>query len=168
MITTDRLHLRPAQPDDLTALHAIYSDARAMRYWDCLPYTEIAQTRHLLDGLIAQGAESDDLIVTLKGAVIGKAGRWRGREMGVIFAPDHWRKGLAREALDALIPWIFARRPYLDSLLADVDPRNAASLKLFASLGFVETGRAEKTYLIGERWSDSIYLTRPRSAATQT
>jgi ribosomal-protein-alanine N-acetyltransferase len=41
---------------------------------------------------------------------------------------------------------------------ADVDPHNEGSLKLLASLGFREIGRREKTWLIGDRWCDSIDL----------
>jgi ribosomal-protein-alanine N-acetyltransferase len=43
-----------------------------------------------------------------------------------------------------------------------VDPNNAAALNLLRKLGFIETGRAEKTFLVGGVWYDSIYLALPR------
>ena len=42
--------------------------------------------------------------------------------------------------------------------IADVDPRNAASLGLLRKLGFVETRHARCTIKVGEEWCDSVYL----------
>jgi RimJ/RimL family protein N-acetyltransferase len=49
-------------------------------------------------------------------------------------------------------------------LLADVDPRNVASLRVLDRLGFKETGRAERTFLLGDEWCDSVYLALQRPA----
>ena len=57
---------------------------------------------------------------------------------------------------------VSARRAATDRLTADVDPRNAASLRVLGKLGFVETGRAERTFLLGDEWCDSVYLALPR------
>lgn len=46
----------------------------------------------------------------------------------------------------------------LNAIMADVDPRNTASLTLLSRLGFQETSRAARTWLIGEEWCDSVYL----------
>jgi RimJ/RimL family protein N-acetyltransferase len=48
----------------------------------------------------------------------------------------------------------------LDELVADVDPRNEACLRLLARLGFEESGRAERTYCIDGVWVDSVYMRR--------
>jgi RimJ/RimL family protein N-acetyltransferase len=45
------------------------------------------------------------------------------------------------------------------SARADVDPNNTRSLQLLDRLGFKETGRAQRTFKIGDDWFDSIYLT---------
>ena len=42
------------------------------------------------------------------------------------------------------------------------DPRNAGALKVLDHLGFRETGRAQNTFLLGDEWCHSIYLTLPR------
>lgn len=164
MIQTDRLLLRRARMDDLEDLHRVFSDPRAMRFWDSPPYAEIGQTRQLLAGMVAATPDkSDDFVVDLAGRAIGKAGCWRMEEVGVILHPDHWGKGLAREALGATIPHAFDSLP-IDRLRADVDPRNTASLRLFGGLGFRETGRAARTIRVGDTWCDSVYLELPRPA----
>ena len=134
-----------------------------MRYWSTLPHAEIGETRDWLAGMIAAPpALSDDFVVEHRGQVIGKAGCFRLPEIGFIFHPSAWGQGFAREALSAVIDRVFERFP-LDAIEADVDPRNAASLRLLGRLGFRETGRAERTYKLGAEWCDSIYLSLARS-----
>ena len=157
-ILTPRLHLRRARASDLNALHSVLSDARAMRYWSRPPHTDLEQTRTWLDSMIqAPPQTSCDYVVEHAGRVIGKAGCWRVPEIGYILHPDAWGQGLAQEALNAVIPKVFASFP-IDAITADVDPRNDASMKLLGRLGFVETHRAARTWLVGEEWCDSVYF----------
>lgn len=161
-ILTPRLRLRRAQAGDLEALHAVFSHPVAMRYWSRPPHTEIGQTRDFLDNMIGASADvSDDFVVEHRGIAIGKAGCWRLSEVGYILHPDHWGQGLATEALGAVVGYIFATRA-VEAITADVDPRNEGSLRLLAKLGFVETHRAERTWLVGEEWCDSVYLALKR------
>lgn len=129
-----------------------------MLYWSTPPHDAREQTEEWLAAMIAAPPDlSDDFIIVRDGQVIGKAGAWRLPEIGYLLHPDHWGQGLAREALAAFIAHTF-RRPGVPRLTADVDPRNAASLRLLARLGFHETGRAERTWHTHIGWCDSIYL----------
>ena len=157
-LRTERLLLRQAREDDLAAFHAILSDPRATAYWSTPPHAELAQTQDWLASMIAiDPAEGEDFVVELDGRVIGKAGLYRFPEIGFILHPDAWGRGYAREALRAVISRAFAVHR-LEAIEADVDPRNTASLKLLLGLGFSESGRAERTWLVGDQWCDSIYL----------
>jgi ribosomal-protein-alanine N-acetyltransferase len=161
-LVTPRLKLRRARADDLGALHAVLSHPDAMRYWSTAPHGDIEQTRAwLADMIAALPGESDDFVVEFEGRVIGKAGCWRIPEIGFILHPDAWGQGLAREAVAAAIDHAFAAFP-IATILADVDPRNAASLALLAALGFKEAGRARRTFKIAGEWFDSVYLERHR------
>jgi ribosomal-protein-alanine N-acetyltransferase len=158
VLRTERLVLRPARWDDLEPLHAIFSDPIVMRYWSRPPHATMEQTREWLGSMIDSAPEtSADFIVELDGCCIGKAGFFRLPEIGFILAREHWRKGLAHEALAAILDHTFEARG-LEAAEADVDPRNEASLGLLKKLGFVETGRAERTYQIAGEWVDSVYL----------
>ena len=144
VLKTPRLKLRRARLDDLDAMHAILCDPVAMRYWSTLPHTSIEQSRAWLESMIdAPPDESDDFIVEHDGSVIGKAGFWRFPEIGYILHPDAWGKGLATEALSAIIAHGFEARN-LDVIKADVDPRNHASLRLLQKLGFEAGSEAEE------------------------
>ncbi|HEY5072187.1 MAG TPA: GNAT family N-acetyltransferase [Caulobacteraceae bacterium] len=161
-ITTRRLRLRRAAIGDLEAMHSVLSNAEAMRYWSSPPHTDLEQTRQWLAAMIAASPlESDDFVVEYAGEVIGKAGCWRIAEIGLIFHPDAWGLGLAREAASAVIERTFDLFP-IEAIWADVDPRNTACLHLLEGLGFAEVRRAERTCKVGEAWCDSVYLALKR------
>lgn len=158
-ITTERLVLRRARVEDVAPMHRIMSDPRAMRYWSTLPHDGIDQTADWIASMIDPPHEgSDDFIVTLDGAAIGKMGAWKLPDFGYLLDSAHWGRGYAGEALAAFL----AHRRRIGSafLTADTDPRNAASIRLLQRHGFVETGRAARTWLIGGEWFDSIYWRR--------
>ena len=155
-IVTPRLKLRSARPDDLEAMHAVLSDPRATRWWSTPPHESLDQTRVWLDSMIANGPDHPDFVIERDGVVIGKAGFWRLPEVGYILHSDHWGQGLAGEAVGASIDQVFSTRA-IDELIADVDPGNAASIRLLERLGFVRTGFAERTWEIAGEWKDSLY-----------
>lgn len=161
MLKTQRLVLRRAREDDLQSFHAVLSHPAAMRYWSTPEHDSPDQTRAFLQTMITD--HFDDFMIEYEGRVIGKAGAWRCLELGFILHPDHWGKGLASEALDVLIPHLFASHD-LAQMTAEVDPRNDASLRLLGRKGFRETHRTARTLLWRDEWCDSVYLALDRPA----
>ena len=136
-----------------------------MRYWSTPPHATLEETREWVANVAAAPAgESDDYVIELDGRLIGKAGCWRLPEIGYILGPDHWGKGYAHEAMTAVIAHLFIARG-LDRIVADVDPRNAASIGLLLRLGFTETHRAKGTWQVGDELCDSVYFALPRPIA---
>lgn len=165
-LLTPRLKLRPARADDLEAMHAVLSNPRATRWWSTPPHETLEQTAGWLNGMIAHGAGQPDFVVELDGRVVGKAGFFELPEVGYILHPDVWGRGLATEAVAAAVDHVFTTRE-VDVLTADVDPENAASIRLLERLGFTKTGSAQRTWNVGGVWKDSLYygLTRAQRAA---
>ena len=164
ILRTERLTLRTARWDDVEPMHEVLGDEEAMRYWSSAAHRSFDETEIWLESMIqAPADQSHDFIVEHQGKVIGKAGCWRLPEIGFILRRDHWGRGLAREALRAVINSTFARFN-LPALTGDVDPRNEASLRLLHGLGFEVTGRAGRTYCIDGAWADSIYLALSRDS----
>ncbi len=163
MIRTERLILRRARMTDLADVHAMLSHPAAMRYWSTPEHETLAQSRDWLQGMVTGAPDEDDFVIEHEGRVIGKAGAWRLPEVGFLLHPDHWGKGLAQEAMRAVIDHLF-RSHDCPALTAEADPRNAASLRLLARLGFRETGRATRTMQWRDEWCDSVYLSLPRPA----
>ena len=162
MIRTARLTLRRAEPRDLADLHEVMRQPAAMRYWSTLPHPDLATTGRWLERKLAEdSAGSVEFVVEHQGRVIGTAGGGILPEIGYILHPDHWGKGFATEAMRAVIDFAFANHP-VDHLMADVDPRNAASSALLRRLGFSLTGHAKNTFLVAGEWCDSDYYTLMR------
>lgn len=162
-LLTPRLILRHARADDLEALHRVLADPRATAYWSTPPHRSLEETRAWMADMLDPGPGREDFVVELNGEVIGKAGFWRLPEVGYILHPGAWGRGLGLEAVGATIAHVF-RTHDLDGLTADVDPRNAASLRLLERLGFQQTGSAERTFRIGDAWVDSLYFSLSREA----
>jgi RimJ/RimL family protein N-acetyltransferase len=167
-IVTPRLILRRMTMADVPALHVALSDPETMRYWSTLPHQSIEPTEAWVDGTISavSAGDADDFAVTRDGEVIGKAGLWRGEELGILIARAYWGCGYGAEAVQAVVARAFAcGHPRIE---ADVDPRNTACLALLKRAGFRQTGEARRTFQIGEEWTDSVYLTlTPNSGPAQ-
>ena len=161
-IRTERLLLRRPRMDDLDAMFEITSNPVAMRYWSTLPHASRDVTRPWLEQMIARtAAGGEDFLIEFEGRIIGDVGAGRLPDFGFIIHPDYWGRGFATEASTAFIAYAFSDTAATE-LCADVDPRNTASLKVLGKLGFLETCRAERTFLLGEEWCDSVYLALQR------
>lgn len=158
MSTAPRVTLRPFEAADAAALFPIFADALAMKYWSTPPHASIDVTAAFVRATMEATAsgQGDDQVVVFEGRVIGKAGLWDNREVGFILAPELWGRGLAHEALEAVIAR--ARSRGVTRIAADVDPRNGASIGLLTRLGFVRTGEAKATVKVGDEWADSLYF----------
>jgi len=157
-LRTPRLVLRRARPDDLEGLHAVLSDEETMRYWSTGPHRSLETTREWLAAMMASPPEvSEDFVIEYEGSVVGKVGFYRLPEIGFILRRDLWGRGLVTEAARAVVEHVFRTRD-IDELRADADPRNLASIRVLEKLGFVETGRAERTLCIDGVWVDSVYF----------
>lgn len=129
-----------------------------MRFWSTGPHRTLTETREWLDAMMASPPEvSEDFIIEHRGEVVGKVGFFRLPEIGFILRRELWSQGLMTEAARAVIDHVFRTRD-VDELLADADPGNVGSIRLLERLGFVETGRAERTHCIDGKWVDSVYL----------
>jgi RimJ/RimL family protein N-acetyltransferase len=167
LLETPRLRLRTIEPDDVPALYAVFSDPRVMRYWSSPPMQDVSEAVALQadiaammrdDTLYQWGIES-----RTDGGLIGTVTLYRidavhrRGEIGFALGAAHWGRGYASEAVGALIAHAFVDRE-LHRLEADVDPRNDASLRVLAKLGFVREGLARERYQLYGELQDSVLL----------
>ena len=159
IIGTERLVLRRMMAYDAPGLHTMLSDPETMRYWSTPPHGTLAESEAwVADGLAAMTrGDGVDFVVLESDRLIGRVAFWMGNEIGFLFSRAVWGKGYATEALTAVLRYGFEELAF-KTVRADVDPDNARSLKLLERVGFKRTGFAEKTFKIGERWVDSVYL----------
>ena len=155
VITTPRVVLRWISEDDIDSLFSVFSDPRVMRYWSSGPLAN-REAAAELQREIALGNESNTMLkwglaLRESNEVIGTATLFNlnlsnGRaELGYAMGSAHWGKGYMNEALCALVTHAFEDMK-LRRLEADVDPRNAASIRTLERLGFQREG------FLRERW----------------
>lgn len=164
-LDTKRLVLRPLGDADVPALFAIFSDPEAMRYWSRTAMRDVAEAAEMLDEIrrCAEGGalyqwgiarREDDLVIGT--CTLYRIEREHRRaEIGYILRRDHWGRGLAHEALTALVEYAFGAFE-LHRIEADIDPRNAASIRSVERLGFKVEGHLRERYRVGGEIQDSL------------
>jgi ribosomal-protein-alanine N-acetyltransferase len=150
--------------DDADALFAIFSREDVMRYWSRGPYEsreELVELVRSIERSYRAGTGVEWGVVTRdEGRLIGRCTfhRWDRAnyraEIGYGLDVEYWGRGLAREAVGALLEFGFSRMK-LHSVEARVDPENEASIRLLERLGFVREGYFRKNFYYCGRFCDT-------------
>ena len=154
-LTTERLTLRPLQPNDAEALHRLVNDWEVTRTLAELPYPyprELADEwigttiRRIADGsayhLAITGHEGErETLVGVVGLTLDR--RARGGRLGYWVGRAYWRHGVATEAAGRLTSWAFANLA-LDHIVAEVTEENEPSCAVLRRIGFRQIGTATR------------------------
>ena len=161
------ISIRDSRDEDVTAIAAIYAHwvHNGFGSFEIEPpgEREMAERRaHTLGGGLPY------LVAACSGAILGYAyaGPYRPREAyrftcedSIYVAPDACGQGVGRALLAALIARCEALHKRL--MVAVIgDSANAASIGLHAALGFSHAGILPAIGWKGERWLDSVFMTR--------
>ena len=164
-IRTERLELRPYRPDDLDAvIERLVLDPQVIRFWHAYadPSLPVEARREmgrrefgewfgsaLAAGLPVWILEAADPALAPAGTFVGVAGvlppdsdLGDEPELGYMLAGDFHGRGLATEAVRAMVADAFDRGG-ISRLAAVVDAPNAASIRVLEKAGF----RLEREYL---------------------
>jgi RimJ/RimL family protein N-acetyltransferase len=180
-IDTERTQLRVMTVADAPALASYRSLPEVARFqsWT-VPFT-VEQAEQMLAGqseltdvtpdewvqiaIVHGGVVVGDVAVGLEGADVAT--------IGYTLHPDHQGKGLASEAVAAVVDALFVRGG-VRRIQADTDPRNHASMRVIESLGFRYEGRLRGTAVVDGEPADDLrfgllaadrvaWLARPRT-----
>ncbi len=166
IIPTERLVLRWVSENDIDGLFEVFSDPQVARYWSSAPYSDREEAVKL-QREIAAGNENNTMIkwgLALRDSdrLIGTATLFNlnldnGRaELGYAMGRAHWSKGYMNEALQALVLHAFEVMD-LRRLEADVDPRNAASIRTLERLGFQREGFLRERWHVNGEIQDALF-----------
>jgi [ribosomal protein S5]-alanine N-acetyltransferase len=150
-IVTPRLWLRPLVADDAAALFAMDSDPKVHTFLGNAPVKDIAQIHEAIAMIQAQyaafGTGRWAVVLQETGECIGWAGlkyvhapahgRSKYYDLGYRLHRDHWGRGYATEAAEAILQVGFGQMG-LTQIHALVDVANLGSRRVLAKLGFVE------------------------------
>ena len=150
-----RLDLRWITQQDAPEILAIFGDSEVMRFWSTPPLRNLDSARELIEeihqlfrsrklfqwGICSR--ETDEVFgtCTLFNVDLGN----RRAEVGFALGRNAWGHGLATEALEVLIKFVFDTLD-LHRLEADVGPKNERSLQVLEHQGFQREG------YLRERW----------------
>ena len=176
-VRTERLVLRRFTPEDLPAFVRYRSDPDVARYqsWD-VGYSLDDAARFLEEdravvaltpGSWVQLAAIEVTSGTLVGdcAVHALDDQPDTYEIGVTFSPGAQGRGLASEAVGAVVRWLFSERG-AHRVIGECDARNDAVQRLFERLGFrLEARLVEADWFDGEWITLLIYALLPADLA---
>ena len=166
IITTSRVVLRWITEDDVDSLYEIFSDPQVMRYWSTPPLPDreaaVALQREIADGNWRETMFKWGIALRVSNKIIGTTTLFNlnldnGRaEIGYAMAHAYWGKGYMNEALAALVSHVFEEME-LRRLEADVDPRNAASIRTLERLGFQREGFLRERWRVNDEIQDALF-----------
>ena len=161
ILTTTRLSLRPQEQSDAAALFAILGNREAMRFWNRPALSHLAIAEELIAEQQAAMAseicrywtvlEDGDAVGSVDLSLIEEA----GAELGFLFRPDRWGRGLATEAVMAVVAQALGPLR-LTHLAAGVLAGNLAAIRVLEKAGFGQVKRAEVRLAGGER-ADCVF-----------
>jgi len=160
---TPNLIIRPATPDDLAAINAIYNYyvAHSTCIWTTQPCSEAERATWYQE----HGPSMPVLVAEQGGRVVGWAalGSFRAActaagmlEDSIYVHPDFHRQGIGSQLLQALIE--LARRSGLRSLLANLSADQTPSLRLHAKFGLQKAAHLRDCGQKFNQRFDAIYL----------
>jgi ribosomal-protein-alanine N-acetyltransferase len=164
ILETSRLILRRFTRADAAAYFAIFSQPDVARYTSRPPFTQLAEAEQRVSEIIGYYANDQGFQLALErksdaqliGACTLHAIHHQNRraELGYSLGRACWQNGYMHEALCALVDYAF-RSMNLHRLEADIDPRNVASEKSLARLGFAREGLMRERWIVAGEISDS-------------
>lgn len=152
-LQTDRLTLNKISLIDAPAIFELFSNEAVVAYYNLAQFTDVSQARTLIEALQTQFNSNNGVrwAIRLKGSdrLIGSCGlnsfneKSHSTVIGYDLLPDFWGKGIAFEAVNAMISGLY-KDQIIDSpinrIQADTVPGNDASEKLLLKLGFEKEG----------------------------
>ena len=173
--TTPRLIARRFAPTDLDAFVAMRADPDVARFQDWESFTE-ADGREFLDWCASRGpGEPGWFQFALErkedGAFVGDCALKtfeadnRLAQVGYTIVPEYWNRGFATEAVRGVIGYALASFP-IHRIVASVDPRNAASVRVLEKAGFVKEAHFRRSEWFKGAWADdAVYSVLSSDAA---
>ncbi|MEY4563372.1 MAG: hypothetical protein RLZZ618_2649 [Pseudomonadota bacterium] len=135
-----------------------------MRYWSSTPWASLEVSRQFIerDKMAMSAGKHLRLAIVAKstGSLLGTCTLFehvvqcRRAEVGFGLTPTAWGQGYVFEAVSKLLHFGFTEMN-LNRVEADIDPRNGASAKSLARLGFMKEGHLRERWIVGNETSDS-------------
>lgn len=170
-IVTERLMIRIAKIDDSEAIYFYRSDVIENRYQGWLPES-VSEVRDYIKTMPTTFDVSDVclqfvIIEKTNNLLIGDIGisftnhNNKQAEIGCTLNKDFQGNGYATEAMRAMVELLFVKLNK-HRVIASVDPRNTASIRLIERLGFRKEAHFKESYFLRGEWVDDVIYAKLR------
>lgn len=151
MLKTERICLDHFRPGDEKTIFSYRNHPECARYqrWEDVSEAAVAAFVKKFESCVWLSSEEEQHYAIRVGeTLVGDLSYFYNEEdrcvtLGITIAPEHQRKGYARELLPKVADAVRNACPALD-IVALIDPENKASIALFEGLGFLRECYAEK------------------------
>ena len=172
-LSSQQLLLREIQDADASEIFALRSNKKVMEFFD-QPLAASVNDAFALIQKIKTSCNNNEgitwaITLTNNPKLIGTIGFWRiakehyRAEIGYMLHPSYQQKGLMQEALTAVLQYGF-KTMKLHSVEANVNPNNAASIKLLERNNFVREGYFRENFYYDGKFLDSAIYSLLNSA----
>jgi len=169
-LKTRRLLLRRLDKADANEIFSLRSNEDVLRFLGKEPANSIAEAENFIDAINKSADENESILWGIAlmeepSKIIGTICLWNFKkehyrsEIGYILHPDHWRKGIMKEAILSVIDYGF-KVLKLHSIEALLSPGNIASSAILESTGFVKEGELKESFYFRGEFDDTLIYSK--------
>jgi len=169
-LKTERLLLRRLERTDANEMFFLRSNENVLRYIGREPAKTIAEAEEFINKINKVIDENESILwgitfLNEPSTIIGTICLWNFKkehyrgEVGYILHPDHWRKGIMKEAINAIVDYGFTVLG-LHSIEALLNPENIASSSVLESTGFIKEGHLKESFYFKGNFKDEAIYSR--------
>ncbi len=169
-IQTNRLLMRRITHKDGPEILRLRSDEGVMQFIGKEKAATLADAEVFIDRImqllkINEGITWAIALNTKPETLIGTIGCWRlikehyRAEIGYMLMPNHWQKGIMKEALNAVLDYSFTKLK-LHSIEAQINPENTASAALLTSAGFIREAHFKENFFYNGVFGDTVVYSK--------
>ena len=173
-LKTPRLLLRKLEKTDANEMFFLRSNENVLRYIGREPAKTIAEAEDFINKINKAVDENDSILWGITflndpSAIIGTICLWNFKiesyrtEIGYLLHPDHWRKGIMKEAITSVVDYGFSVLG-LHSIEALLSPENIASSSVLESTGFEKEGHLKESFYFNGKFTDTAIYSRLKTA----
>lgn len=169
-LKTERLLLRRLEKTDANEMFFLRSNDDVLQYLGKEPASSVKEAEEFIVKINKAVDDNESILwgialLSHPAVIIGTICLWNFKpenyrcEIGYILHPNHWRKGIMKDAIFCVIDYGFNVLK-LHSIEALLSPRNVASSALLGKTGFIKEGHLRQNFYFRGEFDDTLIYSK--------